>query len=444
MVEWRKSPKAFTLSPFARAVYEVCSLIPEGKLATYGTLAQLLEGASAQAVGSALGKNPFAPTVPCHRVIKGSSSSHYSLGGFSGQAEGSGGCELDKKQALLLKEGIRFDPKSLRLLSEAAVIGAADFPAEAVKKILQEMRGGGRGKSSSAAAAAPAATKLSGSKRSAAEAGAGASAAPSSAAAAPVAKLRAELGAAGATGSAVRAACRDGSLDGHTSGLAPGYAQANLVIVPKEHAFDFLLFCTRNPKPCPLLEVTEVGNPEAPRMAPGCDIRKDLPRYRVYKEGKLVEELTDITHLWKVEQGAGGAAAGGAGEGGKKKGRKADGKPAAGAADASSSSSSPHPDCRSDWVAFLLGCSFSFEEALLNAEVPVRHLQEEKDGSTDFTAAPAMAKNAKNVPMYRTSIACENAGVFRGPLVVSMRPMTAEQRVKACRITEEFPRVHGR
>jgi uncharacterized protein YcsI (UPF0317 family) len=181
------------------------------------------------------------------------------------------------------------------------------------------------------------------------------------------------------TGADVRAACRWGELRGPTPGLALGYVQANLVILPRDWAFDFLLFCQRNPKPCPLLDVTELGNPEPRFVAAGSDLRTDLPAYRVWKNGELVEEPTDITRHW-----------------------------------------------RDDLVSFVIGCSFTFENALLAAGVPVRHIEQNV-----------------NVPMYRTNIACRPAGQFSGPMVVSMRPLTPEQAVKATRICSRFPRAHG-
>jgi uncharacterized protein YcsI (UPF0317 family) len=182
-----------------------------------------------------------------------------------------------------------------------------------------------------------------------------------------------------ASGKEVREAARSGELTGPTPGLAMGYVQANLVIVPKDWAFDFLLFCQRNPKPCPLLDVTEPGDPEPKLIAPGADVRTDLPRYRVFELGKLVDRPTDIRKLW-----------------------------------------------RDDLVAFLIGCSFTFENALLAAGVPVRHIEQNR-----------------NVPMYRTNIPCRPAGRFRGPLVVSMRPLTPAQAVTATRICSRFGRAHG-
>src|SRR5215213_352928 len=132
-----------------------------------------------------------------------------------------------------------------------------------------------------------------------------------------------------ASGGAVRAACRAGTLTGPTPGLALGYVQANLVIVPKDAAFDFLLFCQRNPKPCPLLDVTEPGDPEPRGVAPGADLRTDVPVYRVYRNGELVDEPTNLARHW-----------------------------------------------RDDLVSFLIGCSFTFENALMQARVPVRHVEE--------------------------------------------------------------------
>jgi uncharacterized protein YcsI (UPF0317 family) len=182
-----------------------------------------------------------------------------------------------------------------------------------------------------------------------------------------------------ATGAEVRRLARSGELSGPTAGLAMGYVQANLVVVPRDLAFDFLLFCQRNPKPCPLLDVTEAGSPEPRLVAPEADLRTDLPRYRVYRDGELIDEPTDLRHWW-----------------------------------------------RDDLVGFLLGCSFTFESALLQAGVPLRHLEQ-----------------GCNVPMYRTNLACRPAGVFQGPTVVSMRPLTPAQAVTATRVCARFPRAHG-
>lgn len=177
----------------------------------------------------------------------------------------------------------------------------------------------------------------------------------------------------------VRTLCRNGAWSQVTAGLAPHYAQANLVLLPKDWAFDFLRFCQANPKPCPLLEVTDPGDPVLKHAAPGADLRSDLPRYRVYRHGELCNEIADITEFWQE-----------------------------------------------DLVGFLIGCSFSFEGALLDANVPVRHIE-----------------LGKNVPMFRTNIACRTAGRFHGPLVVSMRPMSPAQAIAATLITGRYTAVHG-
>lgn len=180
-------------------------------------------------------------------------------------------------------------------------------------------------------------------------------------------------------GAEVRRRARNGGLTGPTPGLALGYVQANLVIVPRDLAFDFLLFCQRNPQPCPLLDVTDPGCPEPRRAAPGADLRTDLPRYCVYRYGELIDEPADLFGWW-----------------------------------------------REDLVGFLLGCSFTFESALLKAGIPMRHIEQ-----------------GCNVPMYRTNIACCPAGVFAGPMVVSMRPLTPTQAETATRICQRFPLAHG-
>jgi uncharacterized protein YcsI (UPF0317 family) len=182
-----------------------------------------------------------------------------------------------------------------------------------------------------------------------------------------------------ATGADVRQQARAGKLTGPTAGLALGFVQANLVVAPRELAYDFLLFCQRNPKPCPLLDVTEPGSPEPRLAARGADLRTDLPRYRVYRLGELIDEPTDLNQWW-----------------------------------------------REDLVAFLLGCSFTFENAMLQAGLPVRHLEA-----------------GCNVPMYRTNLACRPAGVFHGPMVVSMRPLMPVQAVRAVQVCSRFPRAHG-
>lgn len=182
------------------------------------------------------------------------------------------------------------------------------------------------------------------------------------------------------TGQAARAAIRAGQWTGPTAGLAPGFTQANLVVLPQSAAFDFLRFCIRNPKPCPVLDVTDPGSPHPDAAwAAAADLRTDVPRYRVYREGRLIEEPSDLLHWW-----------------------------------------------RDDLVAFLLGCSFTFERALLAAGVPVRHLE-----------------CGCNVPMYRTNRPCRPAGRFQGPLVVSMRPIPADLVPRAVQVTARYPAVHG-
>lgn len=175
-----------------------------------------------------------------------------------------------------------------------------------------------------------------------------------------------------------REAVRLGRWRQPTAGLCPGFTQANVVILPAENAFHFLLFCQRNPRPCPLLEVLEPGETAPRRLAPGADIRTDVPAYRVFRRGEP-ERLPDIRDLW-----------------------------------------------REDLVTFLLGCSFTFEAELLEAGVPVRHLEE-----------------GLNVPMYVTDVPCDPAGPFHGSLVVSMRPIPASRVGRAVQVTSRFPDVHG-
>jgi uncharacterized protein YcsI (UPF0317 family) len=176
-----------------------------------------------------------------------------------------------------------------------------------------------------------------------------------------------------------RAMMRDGRWTETTAGFAPGFAQANLVILPRELAYDFLLFCVRNPKPCPVLDVTEAGSPVPRLAAPEADLRTDLPRYRIYRDGVLVDEPLSIEGYWS-----------------------------------------------GDLVAFLLGCSFTFEHGLIEAGISLRHVERGCD-----------------VAIYRTNIACRSAGVFSGPLVVSMRPIPAHLVGKAVQISGRYPSVHG-
>ncbi len=183
----------------------------------------------------------------------------------------------------------------------------------------------------------------------------------------------------GNAGERERLRIRTGVFTGPTSGLAPGNVQANLVILPKALAADFLRFAVANPKPCPILAVSEPGDARFPTLGADLDIRTDLPRYRLWRDGNLIAEPADIRDVW-----------------------------------------------RDDLVSFAIGCSFSFEEALIEGGIEVRHLS-----------------RGSNVPMYRTNIPCLPAGVFRGPLVVSMRPLKPADAIRAVQITSRFPSVHG-
>jgi uncharacterized protein YcsI (UPF0317 family) len=181
------------------------------------------------------------------------------------------------------------------------------------------------------------------------------------------------------TGREARLAARGGGFKGPTAGVAPGYVQGNLAILPGSLAGDFLRFCHLNPKPCPLLAASAPGDVRLPTLADDLDIRTDVPRYRVFRHGDLVDEPADIRAHW-----------------------------------------------RDDLVAFVLGCSFSFEEALTECGIELRHI----------------TCNA-TVPMYRTTIATAAAGPFHGPMVVSMRPMKPADAIRAIQITTRFPTVHG-
>ena len=177
----------------------------------------------------------------------------------------------------------------------------------------------------------------------------------------------------------VRDRIRDGEYSGTTGGLASGFAQANLVVLPEEYAFDFLKFCVRNPKPCPVLEVTEAGSPEPVVTAPSADLRTDVPRYRVYEHGEMVEEPENILHRWQ-----------------------------------------------DDLVGFLIGCSFTFEAALIAAGLRIAHVEQ-----------------GRNVPMYVTGKECVPSGPFAGPMVVSMRPYRAEEIPLVVRASGRYPAMHG-
>ena len=190
----------------------------------------------------------------------------------------------------------------------------------------------------------------------------------------------ADLQARARTGRDARRLFREGTYTGFTHGFARGYVQGNLAVLPKEFAADFLRFCQLNPKPCPLIGMSpKPGDPSIPELGADLDIRTDLPKYRVWRKGKLIAEPADIKAHW-----------------------------------------------RDDLVAFVLGCSFSFEEALVEDGMELRHMT-----------------CGSNVPMYRTNIACAPSGPFHGPMVVSMRPLKPADAIRAVQITSRFPSVHG-
>lgn len=177
----------------------------------------------------------------------------------------------------------------------------------------------------------------------------------------------------------VRRAARTGRLATQTAGLAPGFVQANLCVLPSDVADDFLRFCQRNPKPCPLIALSEPGETHLASLGEDVDLRTDLPYYRVWRDGVLETEVLSAAEIW-----------------------------------------------RDDLVAFVIGCSFSFEEALAADGIPLKHVVA---GTT--------------VPMFRTNIVCEPAGRFAGPLVVSMRPLVAADAIRAIQVTSRYPAVHG-
>jgi uncharacterized protein YcsI (UPF0317 family) len=180
-------------------------------------------------------------------------------------------------------------------------------------------------------------------------------------------------------GRTARLACRSGDLTRPTANVAPGYVQGNLVVLPQDLAESFRRFCELNPRPCPLIGTSDAGRPYIASLGVDLDIRTDLPRYRVWRHGTLVDEPTDVLKYW-----------------------------------------------RDDLVAFVLGCSFSFEEALMAEGLRIRHIEQNC-----------------NVPMYRTNMPCNPAGPFAGPLVVSMRPFRPADAARAAKITSRYPAVHG-
>lgn len=177
----------------------------------------------------------------------------------------------------------------------------------------------------------------------------------------------------------VRQNIRQGIFTQPTAGAAPGFVQANLVVLPKSLAADFMLFCQRNPKPCPLLSISDPGSTFFPGYGDDLDIRTDIPRYRVWRNGELIDEVSNVITYW-----------------------------------------------RDDLISFAIGCSFSFEEALVAEGLDVRHIS-----------------CGSNVPMYRSNISTQSAGPFHGPLVVSMRPFKPADAIRAIQLTSKFPSVHG-
>ena len=177
----------------------------------------------------------------------------------------------------------------------------------------------------------------------------------------------------------LRRVFRSGAFRGTTGGMADGYTQGNLVILPISHALDFARYCQRNPQPCPLVGVSDTGDPMMHTLGEDIDIRTDIPSYNIYRDGAFESAAAEVTDLW--DEGS---------------------------------------------VAFVLGCSFSFEEALQQARIPLRHLEINRV-----------------VPMYKTSIETVRAGPFGGGMVVSMRPMSPAQAIRASAITARFPHTHG-
>jgi uncharacterized protein YcsI (UPF0317 family) len=178
---------------------------------------------------------------------------------------------------------------------------------------------------------------------------------------------------------AARLAIRAGAYTGYTAGTVPGFVQANICILPRAWAEDFLLYCQRNPKPCPLIARSDVGEPSLPTLAEDLDIRTDVPRYHIFRDGRFVEEVTDIRSFWN-----------------------------------------------DDLVTFALGCSFSFEEAMLEAGLRLRFLER-----NDVAG------------VYVTNVETAAAGPYCGPLLVTMRAFTPSDAIRAIQITSRFPNVHG-
>lgn len=180
------------------------------------------------------------------------------------------------------------------------------------------------------------------------------------------------------TGAALRSEVRTGQFSGQTAGQAPNFLQGNVVILPRIHAEDFLLFCTNNPKPCPLIGLTRPGDTHIPELG-DLDISTDIPKYRIFRNGALESEVSNIADLWS-----------------------------------------------DDLVTFVLGCSFTFEEALISEGYPVRHIQQ-----------------GRNVPMFKTNIETMPGGIFNGPLVVTMRSYPEHQIPAIYDLSAKYPHAHG-
>jgi uncharacterized protein YcsI (UPF0317 family) len=178
----------------------------------------------------------------------------------------------------------------------------------------------------------------------------------------------------------LRQVIRSADYRGHTAGLGRGFLQTNLAIMPQQYALDFMRFCQRNPKPCPLVGVSDTGNPQMFTLGRDLDVRTDAPGYNVYRDGRLTDTLTDITSLWT-----------------------------------------------DDLVAFALGCSFTFEHALMAAGIKLRNID-----------------NNTTVSMYRTQLQTTPAGPFSGGMVVSMRPIQRAAVEKTSQICSTYPLAHGK
>jgi uncharacterized protein YcsI (UPF0317 family) len=177
----------------------------------------------------------------------------------------------------------------------------------------------------------------------------------------------------------LRSRIRSGVHTSTTSGLANSLIQGNVVILPADWAGEFLQYCQSNPVACPLIGVSQPGDPGLPDLGKAIDIRTDVPQYQVFRNGERAEILSDIRDIWQR-----------------------------------------------DFVTFVLGCSFSFEDALIRAGLTVRNVEQ-----------------GLNVSMYRSNIATRAAGRFNGNMVVSMRPFRGADAIRAIQVTTRLPKAHG-